>query len=322
MNKAKLKAPFPYFGGKSTVASLVWSRLGDVPNYVEPFFGSGAMLLARPTRPKIEAVNDADHFVSNFWRSIKLSPEATAEAADWPVNETDLEARHYWLVTEGKDRLATIMGDPDGHDPKVAGYWAWGMCAWIGGGFCSGTGPWRWNGEAWEKGEGVGVNRKLPHLGDAGRGINRQRPHLGDAGRGAHILEQFLELSARLRDVRVCSGDWARVTGPTPTTHNGQTGVFLDPPYGDTRKGDLYRTDSLSVYGEVTEWCLANGDNPGLRIALCGYDGEHELPGWECIKWKAKGGYGSQGETTGRDNATRERIWFSPHCINPKKRLL
>lgn len=43
-----LKAPFPWFGGKSTVADLVWQRFGDVPNYVEPFFGSGAVLSLLP----------------------------------------------------------------------------------------------------------------------------------------------------------------------------------------------------------------------------------------------------------------------------------
>lgn len=42
-----LKAPFPYFGGKSKVAPLIWERFGVVSNYVEPFFGSGAVLLAR-----------------------------------------------------------------------------------------------------------------------------------------------------------------------------------------------------------------------------------------------------------------------------------
>lgn len=30
-----LKAPFPAFGGKSTVADLVWARLGDVRNYID-----------------------------------------------------------------------------------------------------------------------------------------------------------------------------------------------------------------------------------------------------------------------------------------------
>jgi DNA adenine methylase len=40
-----LRAPFPWFGGKSRAAHLVWAAFGDVPNYVEPFFGSGAVLL-------------------------------------------------------------------------------------------------------------------------------------------------------------------------------------------------------------------------------------------------------------------------------------
>ena len=55
-----LKAPFPYFGGKSRVALQVWERFGDVANYVEPFAGSLAVLLGRPTEPKTETVNDLD----------------------------------------------------------------------------------------------------------------------------------------------------------------------------------------------------------------------------------------------------------------------
>jgi len=43
-----LKAPFPYFGGKATVADVVWDALGQLAHYIEPFFGSGAVLLARP----------------------------------------------------------------------------------------------------------------------------------------------------------------------------------------------------------------------------------------------------------------------------------
>ena len=42
-----MKAPFPWFGGKSRVAHLGWDRIGNVPNYVEPFFGSGAVVSAR-----------------------------------------------------------------------------------------------------------------------------------------------------------------------------------------------------------------------------------------------------------------------------------
>lgn len=75
-------APFPYFGGKSTVAPLVWERLGDPPNYIEPFFGSGACLLARPGwSPEsnwLETINDKDGFISNFWRALQADPEQVA----------------------------------------------------------------------------------------------------------------------------------------------------------------------------------------------------------------------------------------------------
>ena len=55
-----VRAPFPYAGGKSRVAPVIWQRFGDVENFVEPFAGSLAVLLARPTPGRIETVNDAD----------------------------------------------------------------------------------------------------------------------------------------------------------------------------------------------------------------------------------------------------------------------
>ena len=324
-----MKAPFPWFGGKSTVAQEVWDAFGDVRNYVEPFFGSGAVLLLRPQPfSGSESVNDKDGFLANFWRAIQTDPEHTAQFADWPVNENDLHARHIWLVQQRETLTARLEGDPDFFDPKIAGWWVWGICSWIGSGWCSGNGPW-----SIEEGQltdsrkrphlgdaGRGVNRKLPHLGDAGMGVNRQLPHLGDAGRGDAIFAIFAELAERLRNVRVCCGDWTRIMGESVTVKHGMTGVFLDPPYADTadRCSDLYAIDSLSVAHDVREWCIANGDNPLLRIALCGYQGEHELPeGWTCMEWKARGGYGSQGDTRGRENANKERIWFSRHCLKP-----
>jgi len=82
-----VKAPFPWFGGKSRVAHIVWDRFGNVPNYVEPFFGSGAVMLARPHKDiGTETVNDLDCYLANFWRAIRANPSTTAACADWPVN--------------------------------------------------------------------------------------------------------------------------------------------------------------------------------------------------------------------------------------------
>lgn len=107
--------------------------------------------------------------------------------------------------------------------------------------------------------------------------------------------------------------------GDSVTYRHGVTSVLLDPPYShDERQDDLYAHDN-DVASDVREWALANGDNPQLRIALCGYEGEHTMPStWSIYRWKARGGYGSQGNGTGRENAKRECIWFSPPCLNGK----
>jgi site-specific DNA-adenine methylase len=334
-----LQAPFPYFGGKSRVAAEIWKRFGDVQNYVEPFFGSGAVLLARPTPfSGPETVNDADGFLVNFWRAIKAAPDEVAEWADWPVSEADLHARHYWLITEGRNRLARILGDPDGYDAKIAGWWVWGLCCWIGGGWCSGNGPWQWTGDEWVKNDaGQGINRTRPHLGDAGQGINRQRPHLWQ-GRGINrqrpqsgaqdrrqwITDWFNALAARLRDVRITHGDWSRVLGDSVTWRHGKTAVFLDPPYSNDERADgLYNHDDGSVAALAREWAIEAGKNPDMLICLAGYDTEHEMPeDWSVYRWKAHGGLGNQGNGRGKQNAGRETLWFSPACARPEQESL
>jgi hypothetical protein len=318
---AMYKPPFPWFGGKSRAAGLIWPRLGDVPNYIEPFAGSLAVLMLRPHAPQIETVNDKDAYLANFWRALQYDPDGLCRHADWPVNEADLHARHRWLLAQAdfRERMST---DPDYYDIKIAGWWVWGLCQWIGSGWCA---------EPLYNGDG---NQQLPHLGDVGMGVHRpwqKRPHLGGAGRGVHrpssnddLLEYFRTLATRLRCVRVCCGDWMRVLGESPTIELGMTAVLLDPPYSaEADRGDgLYGIDDDSIAHDVRAWAIANGDNPLLRIALCGYADEHDheiLDSWERVTWKTAGGYGSQGNGRGRDNAAREVIWFSPHCLRPDR---
>lgn len=301
-----IKAPFPWFGGKSRVADVVWRAFGaDVPNYVEPFAGSLAVLLARPGGSgRTETVNDLDCYLANFWRALALDPDGVAAACDWPVNEADLSARHQWLVDQEAFREAMKI-DPDHYDSKIAGWWVWGLCAWIGSGWCAER--------KWRDGtSGQGVNRQLPHLGNAGRGVNRKLPHLGDAGRGQHAY--LAELSERLRRVRVACGDWRRVLGDSVTWRHGTTAILLDPPYSD---GAIDYAVGARISHDVATWAREHGEDPRLRIALCGYEGEHEMPGWTEHVWKARGGMGGQRRKDGtvNTNSKRERVWFSPHCL-------
>ncbi len=319
--KLGLKAPFPWFGGKRRVADKVWERFGDVPNYVEPFAGSLAVLLERPHQPHFETVNDKDGFVANFYRALAADPVGVGKWCDYPVNEIDQNARHKWLTVRRGSLTKKLLADPDYYDVKIAGWWVWGICIWIGAGWCS------------EK--KMNTNQRQ-NLGDVGRGVGvhrGQRPHLTQ-GMGVHRvtlsdavdLKQYLQdLFNRLRYVRVCCGDWKRILGPTPTEKLGVTAVFLDPPYGDERQPDLYSVDDIRLYQYVRDWAIEHGDNPKLRIALCGYDTELDMPdNWTCLKWKAQGGYATQakGNTKAKENAKKEVVWFSPHCLIPRVGLL
>ena len=369
---AELRAPFPYFGGKSRAASLVWERFGACVNYVEPFAGSLAVLLACPEdrRPRVETVNDANAFLANFWRATRADPEGVARAADWPVNECDLHARHRDLLRRGP-ALRALLEDPHAFDVEAAAWWVWGASAWIGSGWCEegrkpseqlpllgAKGP---EGRPQEAtGSGIhaagmrGPSRKLPNLAGStasdgradpacanhgagihaanARGPSRQLPNIGavnygdrptDGGRGTHSPERrtrlfdiFAALSERLRHVRVTCGDWSRICTPAVTYRHGLTAVFLDPPY-DGFEGLYGATEAGEpLSAKVRAWALEHADRKDMRIALCGYEGEHDLPGWECVPWKAKGGYSNQAEGE-NENAKRERLWFSPACLRP-----
>lgn len=374
-----LRAPFPWFGGKSRVAHLVWERFGNVDTYNEPFAGSLAVLMGRPHEPRIETVNDLDCYLANFWRALQADPDGVAKYADSPVNEADLHARHRWLVEVARTNAERCMREPDFFDVKVAGWWVWGQCLWIGSGWCQSPNIKKFD-QSQLKNNPVGVhkgfgkagngveqrrrqhlstehgliarvteNQKRPHHsgnggspgvhrrwqgGGAGGGsgviapsLTRQLPHLSGDGSGAGrgvireevvsigLYEYLRELAARLRRVRVCCGDWSRVLTPSVTTYIGTSGIFLDPPYKQELRERCYSEDH-DISAEVAKWAIENGDNPKMRIALCGYEGEHEMPKtWECVPWKAHGGY-SRSER-GKANRARERIWFSPHCLQP-----
>lgn len=385
-------------------------------------------------------------YVVNFWRSTQRDPEAVVSYADGPVIEVDLHARHRWLVLSD-DAVAfreRMKRDPEYFDPKIAGWWCWGLCSWIGSGWCDaagghqqagGTGnkglvlgshghgggngihaagestPSTPNGPPGGSGErmpridggkgqyGHGVHAdggsanwkqmpllnvsqgvhaqgdpgdtRRPQLADArdiGRGVNASPPgeymlsqrmpraprptgdgiggnydgvlsnphHLGTcAARRAWLLDWFGRLRDRLRNVRVCCGDWLRVCdSESVTTRLGVTGIFFDPPYPRHQKGGkasrsakLYASDSATKTPEMLRddllaYCRERGSNRQMRIVVAGYEGDgYEAlvadHGWTEQAWAADGGYGNR-SAVGKANAKRERLWISPHCAKER----
>lgn len=316
------RLPYPYFGGKSRVAEEVWRRFGPVKRYVEPFCGGCGVLLAREMPGDYEIINDVFGFIPNFWRAVQLAPEAVAEWCDWPIMEADLHARHRWLLSQADGLAEKLMADPFYRDPKVAGWWAWGQCQWIGNGWCDPrpAGPGNRRPEILSKGvhrkipavNVQGVNRQIPAF--YGQGVHRSLPHTygtrGLHSQAEHLRDYFLALSDRLRHVRVMCGDWKRVLKPSVVGVRGQsTGIFLDPPY--LRCRDVYAHHDKGVAEEAYEWAVQHGWDINLSIAYCCYAGDFPCPsGWTCYEWQSNG-YGKN---------TAEHIFFSPYCRPAKGR--
>ena len=325
-----LVAPFPYFGGKRRIASLVWSALGDPGGYLEPFAGSAAVLLARPcfTGLRVETLNDADGWLVNAWRSIQLSPDKVAQHCEWPVTEIDYHARLAWLQSRrDADLVAWLEGDPEHHDPKAAAWWLYVSACGIGNVWK--PGPWHIVGEYLRKTstDSSGVHAGLPHLSSGGTGILRKIPHLGDGGKGynsikvSHLYEYMQTLATRLKNVRIVCGDWKRVTTASVVRAkrggDGSLGIFLDPPYFTS--GDLYGYVDKDVCAEVQQWCAR--ETSGLRVILCGYENDHDAlmdVGWTKMDGIAGSGSGYKVDPTA---GKRERLWFSPSCLGAQMEL-
>ena len=105
-------------------------------------------------------------------------------------NQADLHARH-WSLVQAAEHRERMRAEPEYHDVKFAGWWVWGLCQWIGSGWCD--------------------------VKDVAHSPSQQLPHLGDAGRGWDVVPYMAALSDRLRNVRVACGDWSRVLGDSVT---------------------------------------------------------------------------------------------------------
>lgn len=336
-----LKAPYPWPGGKSDVAALIWSYLGDTPNFVEAFAGTGALTLARPhnLEGKTETLNDGDGFIINALRAIRDDPEATAHYCDWPVSEACLTGFHLWLKAQRPDLTMRLCADPFYSDARVAGAWLWGIASWIGDGWCVADGPWinvggvltnrRTLGSATED-----VPKQMPRAtAEQGiqsyraQGVPKQMPGISTYATPAALLAYFTRLSDRLRRVRFLCGDWTRAVKDSVTVNHGTTAVFLDPPYPAAEHDMAYHAErGGDVWYDAAAWAVAHGDDHRLRIAVAGYDSPATdalfPPTWTRERWQARGGYANQkADGRGRANAKRECLWFSSFCLDPREQV-
>lgn len=188
-------------------------------------------------------MNDRDAYLSNFWRAVQADPDQVAHFADWPVSEPDLHARHRWLVKSARERVEKVMADPEYFDPKVAGWWVWGQCLWIGSGWCSRP---DWTGRANAGAHARGIHGaqfgKLPAIAgrDGGRGAYatsrsggrkrdpewQQRSHLGSDGKGQGLIRKVPQLGGDSKGVN--SARALHRKRPVLQQNKGGRGVMRD----------------------------------------------------------------------------------------------
>jgi DNA adenine methylase len=275
--------------------SIYGRQHGAVSLVSKEYLGEREVVALSTTTRTFVAEGLASHNC-NFWRAVSNDPDGVAKFADYPVNEIDLHARQRWLTSTATQEFKNkLEEDSDFYDIKAAGYWVWGVGASVG--------------NNWLNSKGL---NSAPLLSSAGGGIH---------GLTHNILDWFKQLQSRTRRTRVCCGDWSRVVTPSVTYNNKGlgpkdiTGIFLDPPYDISNRDKVYNEDS-NIFSDVCKWAIENGDNPKLRIILCGYDGDHNIPNnWKVYSWQANGGMANLGNDRGKANRDNERIWFSPYCL-------
>ncbi len=115
-----MNLPLKWHGGKYYLAAKIVRLMPPHAHYVEPFFGGGAVLMARdpedkngwlfPTLGVSEVVNDLNDRLINFWRVLQ-SPELFEafhrRAQAIPVSRKEWEDAHQHK--DGEDRVANAL---------------------------------------------------------------------------------------------------------------------------------------------------------------------------------------------------------------------
>lgn len=283
---APLKPLFWYAGGKRFTAAYVWRAIGNPTTYIEPFTGSAAVLLARPTAHltspgrRIEIINDINGRLVNLWRALQSHPEQVWQAAQGPRTLIDMNCRHKAIAAADPDLTTQLLSHPHWCDPQLAGWQLYTL-------------------------------RYATHPRNS---LNSTRRTIGRPAINPPPItrQQLADVAARLTCTRllIMCHDWSKTLTPALTC-NRPVAVFLDPPYlSANRDSELYRTPGSRDDGRPTaaaarQWAIDHADDPTMRIVLAGYDDEGCPPGWTAVAWSSAAGGAS------RHN---ERLWLSPHC--------
>ncbi len=99
------RTPIGYFGAKTIMSADIVARMLPHQGYVEPYAGSLAVLLAKPTC-ELEVINDLDGRLMTFWRVLRDRPGELYHMAECTPPSRQLTKESAALDADDELRLA------------------------------------------------------------------------------------------------------------------------------------------------------------------------------------------------------------------------
>lgn len=104
----KIQRILHYPGSKWSMADWIIRHMPTHTTYLEPFFGSGAVLFTKE-RSRIETVNDLDGEIVNLFRMIRERPEELAAMIRWTPHARQEYYESYERVTDELERARRLI---------------------------------------------------------------------------------------------------------------------------------------------------------------------------------------------------------------------
>ena len=104
-----MNGPLKTHGGKHYLAQQIVALMPPHLHYVEPYFGGGAVLFAKPYEGVSEVVNDLNGDLMNFWRVLqdkKLFAEFRRRVEAIPFSEVEWQEAQEQLGTDNGQQAA------------------------------------------------------------------------------------------------------------------------------------------------------------------------------------------------------------------------
>ena len=268
--------PFAWYGGKQMLAQWIVAQFPPHTRYIEPFGGSGAVLMAKPPCAW-ELFNDLDDGVVGFYRVVQdpdLAPRLQQTAALTPWSR---RLYHQWLRTW-----------PDHPDPVVraARWWYVQRAAFSGGGQKSTPNSWSINGQT---------------TGDLPAKVATWI-HTWENLPAVH--QRWLRVLIEHRDARDLMDRW---DAPDVLW-------YLDPPYDPTQRNPRHRYHHDVTATTHTEWADRFQELRGM-VVLSGYPGSYpqlEQAGWQRIDRAVVSAAVYRRDTPRTADQRVESLWLNP----------